>query len=89
MGCYFLPVEGGPRWRARKGPTAPRSEGFGAVGGGWMAVQQEQAPAAQRGQRLPTYKQAEQISKWRESNVSQVSLCWRRKVQICDGRRLG
>lgn len=67
--------------RHGRGTRAPRKESFGAVGGGWMA--------AQRGQGLSIHKRPQQTSKWRENNVNQVSLCWRRKVQICKGRRPG
>lgn len=67
--------------RHGRGTRASRKESFGAVGGGWMA--------AQRGQGLSIHKRPQQTSKWRENNVNQVSLCWRRKVQICKGRRPG
>lgn len=51
------------------------------VAGGWQA--------ARRGQGLSTHERPQQTSRWRENNVNQVSLCWRRKVQICTGRRPG
>lgn len=45
LGASFLPVGGQPgAARHGRGTRAPRKEGFGAGGGGWMTVQQEQAP---------------------------------------------